>query len=100
MSKIYFFVLFVEEGATSENPTQSIYNIAMTTEEAVNEVLIRQRFIRYLRNSANFQKIIGRHSSYVRICSHVSFVHMTINTLNLIQQLVTNQIAEFKPPVL
>ena len=54
MSKIYFFVLFVEEGATSENPTQSIYNIAMTTEEAVNEVLIRQRF-RYLINRWNTQ---------------------------------------------
>ena len=37
---------FVEEGETSENPTQSIHNIVMTTEEAVNEVLIRQRFIR------------------------------------------------------
>ena len=37
---------FVEEGETSENPTQSIHNIVMTTEEAVNEVLNRQRFIR------------------------------------------------------
>ena len=37
---------FVEEGDTSENPTQTIHNIVMTTEEAVNEVLIRQRFIR------------------------------------------------------
>ena len=33
---------FVEEGETSEDPTQSIHNIVMTTEEAVNEVLIRQ----------------------------------------------------------
>jgi hypothetical protein len=57
----------VEEGETSENPTQSIHNIVMTTEEAVNDVglLIRQRFITYLRISANFQKIIGRRSSYV-----------------------------------
>ena len=36
----------VEEGETSENPTQYIHNIVMTTEQAVNEVLIRQRFIR------------------------------------------------------
>ena len=36
----------VEEGETSENPTQSIHNIVMNTEEAVNEVSIRQRFIR------------------------------------------------------
>ena len=36
----------VKEGETSDNPTQSIHNIVMTTEEAVNEVLIRQRFIR------------------------------------------------------
>ena len=39
-------VPFVEEGETSEDPTQSINNIVMTTEEAVNEVLNRQRFIR------------------------------------------------------
>ena len=37
---------FVEEGETSEDPTQYIHNIVMTTEEAVNEVLNRQRFIR------------------------------------------------------
>ena len=37
---------FVEEGETSEDPTQSIHNIVMTTEEAVNEVLNGQRFIR------------------------------------------------------
>ena len=37
---------FVEEGETSEDLTQSIHNIVMTTEEAVNEVLIRQIFIR------------------------------------------------------
>ena len=37
---------FEEEVETSENPTQSIDNIVMTTEEAVNEALIRQRFIR------------------------------------------------------
>ena len=37
---------FVEEGETPEDPTQSIPNIVMTTEEAVNEVLIRQSFIR------------------------------------------------------
>ena len=41
------FLPFVEEGKTSEDPTQSIHNIVMTTEEAVNEVLIRQRFIRW-----------------------------------------------------
>ena len=33
---------FVEEGETSEDLTQSIHNIVMTTEEAVNEALIRQ----------------------------------------------------------
>ena len=32
----------VEEGETSENPTQSIHNIVMTTEEAGNEVLNRK----------------------------------------------------------
>ena len=37
---------FVEEGETLEDPTQYIHNIVMTTEEAVNEVLNRQRFIR------------------------------------------------------
>ena len=37
---------FGEEGETSEDPTQYIHNIVMTTEEAVNEVLNRQRFIR------------------------------------------------------
>ena len=37
---------FVEEGETSEDPTQYIHNIVMTMEEAVNEVLNRQRFIR------------------------------------------------------
>ena len=37
---------FVEEGETSEDPTQYIHNIVMTTEEAVNEVLNRQIFIR------------------------------------------------------
>ena len=36
----YFFYFFYTE--------QSIHNIVMTTEEAVNEVLIRQRFIRHL----------------------------------------------------
>ena len=36
---------FVEEGETSEDPTQYIHNILMTTEEAVNEVLNRQRLI-------------------------------------------------------
>ena len=45
----------LEEGETSENQTQSIHNIVMTTEEAVNEVLIRQRFIRYLINRWNTQ---------------------------------------------
>ena len=46
---------FVEEGETSEDATQSIHNIVMTTEEAVNEVLIR--FIRqaYLINRWNTQ---------------------------------------------
>ena len=44
-----------QEGETSENPTQSIHNIVMTTEEAVNEVLIRQRFIRNLINRWNAQ---------------------------------------------
>ena len=34
---------------------QSIHNIAMTTGEAVNEVLIRQRFIRYLISRWNTQ---------------------------------------------
>ena len=32
----------VEEEETSEDPTQYIHNIVMTTEEAVNKVLIRQ----------------------------------------------------------
>ena len=40
------FLTFVEEGETSEDPTQYIHNIVMITEEAVNEVLNRQRFIR------------------------------------------------------
>jgi hypothetical protein len=39
----------VEEGGTAQNQTQSVHNIVMTTEEAVNKVLIRPRFIRYLR---------------------------------------------------
>ena len=34
---------------------QSIHNIVITTEEAVNEVLIRQRFIRHLINRWNTQ---------------------------------------------
>ena len=42
-------------GRASENPTQSTHNIVMTTEEALNEVLIRQRFIRYLINRWNTQ---------------------------------------------
>ena len=48
-------VMAGQEGETSENPTQSIDNIVMTTEEAVNEVLIRQRFMRYLINRRNTQ---------------------------------------------
>ena len=39
-------VPFVEEGETLEEPMQYIHNIVMTTQEAVNEVLNRQRFIR------------------------------------------------------
>jgi hypothetical protein len=42
----YMSLPFVEEGETSEDPTKYIHNIIMTTEEAVNEVLNRQRFIR------------------------------------------------------
>ena len=34
---------------------QSIHNIVITTEEAVNEVLIRQRIIRHLMNRWNTQ---------------------------------------------
>ena len=45
----------VEEGETSENPMQSIRNIVLTLEEAVNELLVRQRFIRYLINRWNAQ---------------------------------------------
>ena len=36
-------------------PMQSIHNIVMTTEEAVNEVLIRQRFIKNIINRWNTQ---------------------------------------------
>ena len=57
-------ILFGRTGAT-ENVSgiiiviffteQSIHNIVITTEEAVNEVLIRQRFIRHLINRWNTQ---------------------------------------------
>ena len=48
---------FVEEGETLEDLKQYVHNIIMTTEEAVNEVLNRKRFIRwaYLINRWNTQ---------------------------------------------
>ena len=39
-------IAFVEEGGTLGNPTHSIHNIVRNTEEAVNEVLIRQMYYR------------------------------------------------------
>ena len=53
---------FVEEGGTLGNPTHSIHNIVRNTEEAVNEVLIRQIYYRPTYQTVGTHKT-GNHSN-------------------------------------